>query len=279
MTPEASARRASTRRSALRRGALALGIFGAVLIGAALLPPDAARVDHLTRDLPPSPIHLFGTDSLGRDMAARTLAALAVSVQVGLLAAALSTAIATALGLAAALGRTADRLVGLATELALGLPHFLLIMLVAFALGGGFAGVILGVGLTHWPRLARLLRHEARSLAASDCVAVSRALGRSRIWIARRHLAPHLLPQIIAGFVLIFPHAILHEAGLSFVGLGIQPHLPSIGVLLAESLRAIMAGRWWIAFFPGAALMLVALVFEVFGESLRRAADPAEGVA
>ena len=145
--------------------------------------------------------------------------------------------------------------------------------------GGGVKGVILAVGLTHWPRLARLLRHETQRVLASDYVAVSRGLGRSPLWIARRHLLPHLIPQIIAGFVLIFPHAILHEAGLSFLGLGVPPHLPSIGVILSESLRALGSGLWWLAFFPGLGLLLVALSFEIFGESLRRVSDPDEGVA
>ncbi|WP_444431101.1 ABC transporter permease [Rhodobacter capsulatus] len=143
----------------------------------------------------------------------------------------------------------------------------------------GSGGVVFGVGLTHWPRLARVLRHEAQTVAVADFVTVSRALGRSPLWIARHHLAPHLLPQVVAGFVLIFPHAILHEAGLSFIGLGIPPHLPSIGVILSESLRGILAGHWWVALFPGLGLMIVALSFELFGETLRRAADPREGVA
>ena len=215
---------------------------------------------------------------LGRDVAARSLAALALSVQVGLLAAACSTLIAVGLGLAATLGRAADQAVGVLTELALGLPHFVLLIMIAFAAGGGAAGVIVAVAFTHWPRLARVLRHEAQTLAASEAVEVSRALGRSRLWIARHHLAPPLVGQIVAGFVMIFPHAVLHEAGLSFIGLGIEPHLPSIGVMLAESLREIMAGRWWVAAAPGLGLMLVALIFERFGEALRRLGDR-EGLA
>lgn len=273
------ARLSPVRRSLTFRAGLVLVMLAAIILGAAALPQNGAAVDHLTRNLSPSAAHPFGTDHLGRDMAWRTLKALSLSVRVGLMAAVISTLAAVLLGLAAASSRRADRLVGIATELALGLPHFVLVMLVAYAMGGGMAGVIVGVGLTHWPRLARILRHEARTIAASDYVAVSRGLGRSRGWIARHHLAPHLLPQIVAGFVLIFPHAILHEAGLSFIGLGIEPHLPSIGVILSESLRAIMAGQWWVAFFPGASLMLVAVAFEVFGEALRRAADPVEGVA
>ncbi|MFN4057659.1 MAG: ABC transporter permease [Roseinatronobacter sp.] len=267
------------RRALVWRGGIVLTLFLCVLLGALALAQSSTDVNHLTRNLSPSLAHPFGTDALGRDMLARTLAALAVSVQVGLFAAFISTMIAVALGLIATFSTTADRIVGVASEMALGLPHFVLILLVAYAAGGGMTGVIVAVGLTHWPRLARLLRLEAQTIATSDFVAVSRALGRSRVWVARRHLAPHLLPQIVAGFVLIFPHAVLHEAGLSFIGLGIPPHLPSIGVILSESFRGILAGHWWLALFPGMGLVAVALSFEMFGETLRRAADPTEGVA
>lgn len=263
----------------LRRGAGAGGLVLLVLGGAAMMPGHWLDLDAGSIGRSPALAHPLGTDALGRDVAARTLAALATSVRIGLIAALASTAIALAMALAAALGRTADHAVGVVTELMLGLPHFVLLIIVAFAVGGGTTGVVVAIALTHWPRLARLLRHEAQIVAASEYAAVSRALGRSRFWIARHHLAPHLLPQVIAGFVLIFPHAILHEAGLSFVGLGIEPHLPSIGVMLAESLREIIAGHWWVATAPGLGLVAVALAFERFGEALRAAAAPPEGTS
>lgn len=270
--------RRAVRRQLVRRGSFAIGLLAAVL-AVPLLPLDPLSVDPFARGLPPTLAAPFGTDLLGRDILARTFAALAVSAQVGLVAAAISTAIALVFAVAATFSQTADRIVGVLTELALGLPHFVLVLMVAYAAGGGMTGVILGVALTHWPRLSRVLRHEAQTVAAADYVRISRALGRSRVWIARHHMAPHLLPQLVAGFVLIFPHAILHEAGLSFIGLGIEPHLPSIGVMLADSLRGLMAGHWWVALFPGLGLVLLALAFEVFGEALRLAADPREGVA
>ncbi|SES40580.1 peptide/nickel transport system permease protein [Tranquillimonas rosea] len=264
-------------RHPLWRGAGAAGLVLLILAAAALMPEPWLDVNAQAVGRAPGPAHALGTDSLGRDVAARTLAALAMSVKIGLLAATASTAIALILGLAAALGRVADHVVGVLTELVLGLPHFVLLIMVAFATGAGATGVIFAVALTHWPRLARVLRHEAQTVAASDYVATSRALGRSRPWIARHHLAPHLLPQVVAGFVLIFPHAILHEAGLSFIGLGIEPHLPSIGVMLSDSLREIVAGHWWVAAAPGAGLVIVALSFERFGEVLRAATAPPEG--
>jgi peptide/nickel transport system permease protein len=274
----ARAPRGEVRRQLRRRAAMTLGFLAAIL-AAPLLPLDALRVEAFARGLPPSLAAPFGTDLLGRDVLARTLEALAVSARVGLAAAAVSTLVALAMAVSATFSPLADRLVGVLTDLALGLPHFVLVLMVAYAAGGGMTGVILGVALTHWPRLSRVLRHEAQTVAAADYVRISRALGRSRGWIARHHMAPHLLPQLVAGFVLVFPHAILHEAGLSFIGLGIEPHLPSIGVMLSDSLRGLMAGHWWVALFPGLGLVLLALSFEVFGETLRRATDPREGVA
>ena len=270
--------RGSVRRQLVRRGGIAIALIAAIL-ATPLLPLDPLSVDPAARGLAPSFTALFGTDLLGRDVLARTLSALAVSAQVGLIAAATSTLIAVILAVAATFSSVADRVVGVLTELGLGLPHFVLVLMVAYAAGGGMTGVVLGVGLTHWPRLTRVLRHEAQTVSASDYVRISRALGRSRVWIARHHMAPHLVPQIVAGFILVFPHAILHEAALSFVGLGIEPHLPSIGVMLADSLRGLVAGHWWVALFPGLGLTILALTFETFGETLRRAADPQEGVA
>lgn len=255
-------------------GLAALGLIAAIGLAAPLVPESWYAVNPAARGLPPSLAHPMGTDLLGRDLAARTLSALGRSIWVGFFSAALSTLIALAIGLAASLDRRTDRLLGGVTELALGLPHFVLLILICYAAGGGTTGVIIAVSLTHWPRLSRVLRHEAQTVLTSDYVMISRALGRSPGWIARRHLVPHLLPQLAAGFVLIFPHAILHEAGLSFIGLGIEPHLPSIGMMLSESLRGLMAGKWWIAAGPGLALMLVALCFELLGERLRKAADP-----
>ena len=275
----AAPHRHNPRHTTRRRAMIAVGLLGVIIAAAPLLPASLLEVNPATRSLAPGNRSLMGTDALGRDIAARTLAALSTSIWTGLLAGGLSTLIALVLGLAATLGKTADRCVGVLTELALGLPHFVLLIMITYAAGGGATGVIIAVALTHWPRLSRVLRLEAQTVAQSDYVAISRGLGRSGFWIARHHMTPHLIPQLVAGFVLIFPHAILHEAGLSFIGLGIEPHLPSIGVMLADSLRGIMVGHWWVAVFPGLGLMGVALSFELLGESLRKATDPQEGVA
>jgi peptide/nickel transport system permease protein len=253
---------------------IAFGFCAVVLICGQLVPQSWLALNVDARGQPPSLRHLFGTDLLGRDIAARTLAALANSLWTGFAASALSATLALVLALASAVSRRADAVVGVVTELALGLPHFVLLIIIAYAAGGGVVGVMVAISLTHWPRLSRILRIEAQTVVTAEYVRISRALGRSRLWVARHHLVPHVLPQYLVGLVLIFPHAILHEAGLSFVGLGIEPHLPSVGVMLAESLRAMMAGLWWVALFPGLGLVLIAVAIEVSGEQLRRARQP-----
>lgn len=257
---------------------IAFGLCMAILICGQLVPQSWLALNVDARGQAPSLRHVFGTDLLGRDIAARSLAALANSLWTGFVASALSATLALVLALASAVSRRADAVVGVITELALGLPHFVLLIIIAYAAGGGAVGVMIAISLTHWPRLSRILRTEAQTVATADYVRISRALGRSRFWVARHHLVPHLLPQYLVGIVLIFPHAILHEAGLSFVGLGIEPHLPSVGVMLAESLRAMMAGLWWVALFPGLGLVLIAVAIEVSGERLRRVGQPEGGV-
>jgi peptide/nickel transport system permease protein len=127
------------------------------------------------------------------------------------------------------------------------LPHLVLLILIAFAAGGGTAGVIIAVALTHWTSLARVIRAEVLQVNSSDYVQLSHRLGRSPLWIARHHMVPHIIPQLLVGLILLFPHAILHEAALSFIGIGLSPHIPAIGIILAESMRHLSTGYWWLA--------------------------------
>ncbi len=249
----------------------AVAVFLAVLIGVSTQVPESAyALSPADRYQAPGAAAWFGTDALGRDLFWRTIRALSTSFWIGLFAAAVSTLIALVIGILGALSARLDHWAGLLTELVLGLPHLVLLLLIAFALGGGSGAVIIALAVTHWPRLSRVIRAETQALLQSDFVMVSRRLGRSPLWIARHHYLPHLLPQLIAGFVLMFPHAILHEAALSFLGMGVEPHLPAIGVMLNESLGALSAGYWWLAVLPGLGLVALALSFELLGESIRR---------
>ncbi|MDQ6419069.1 ABC transporter permease [Paenibacillus sp. LHD-117] len=257
--------------SAVAAGLLLLGI----VLGATFLSGQGLRVSLESRDLPPSSDHLFGTDWLGRDMFARTIQGLALSVGIGLAGAACSAMIAMAMGLAAAfLGRTADRIITWLIDVALSVPHLVMLILIAFVSGGGIKGILIGIMLTHWPSLARVIRAEALGVISADYVAVSRGFGKSRYWVMTRHLVPHLLPQLFIGFLLLFPHAVLHEAAITFLGLGFSPHQPAIGIILSESMRYLSSGMWWLAVFPGLGLLVTVRAFDRLGHALQRLIDP-----
>lgn len=264
-----------------RKRSVALAAAGAVLlavviIAGLLLQPAAQATDFAAKSLAPSLSHPFGTDWMGRDMLCRTLAGLSTSVLVGLGAALSSALIALLLAAAAALGpRWADAAVSWLVDLMMGIPHIVLLILISYALGKGFWGVTIGVALTHWPSLTRVLRAEILQCRNADYVTAAARLGQSRLAIAARHMLPYVLPQFVVGLVLLFPHAILHEAAVTFLGFGLPPEMPAIGIVLSESMGYLSAGLWWLAVFPGVALVLVVMLFDAVGESLRKLVDPA----
>src|SRR5690625_3426899 len=225
----------------------------------------------------PSFAHLFGSDWLGRDMLMRTLKGLTFSLGVGILAAFSSTIIALILSLLASWNKTADQIVTWFIDLFLSVPHIVTLILISFAVGGGFKGVVIGLALTHWPSLTRLLRAEVLQIKTADYVGVSRRLGKSRLWIARHHFLPHIFPQLIVGFILLFPHAILHEASITFLGFGLSTETPAIGIILSESMRYLSTGLWWLAFFPGLSLLLMVVIFDMLGRTIRKLMDPFRG--
>lgn len=268
----------SGRRAALAAVIATAAALGAISLAGALLMDAATATDFAARNLAPSLAHPFGTDWMGRDMLARTLAGLSTSVAVGLLAAAVSSVIALVLAAAAALGGPrVDTAVSWLIDLTLGIPHMVLLILISYALGRGALGVMVGISITHWPSLARVLRAEILQVRAEPYIAVARALGTSRRRIALTHMLPHVLPQYLVGLVLLFPHAVLHEASITFLGFGLPPEQPAIGVILSEAMGYLTSGAWWLAVFPGLALLLVVLLFDRAGALLRRLTAP-EGV-
>jgi peptide/nickel transport system permease protein len=205
----------------------------------------------------------------------RTLSALSLSILIGLGACATSATIALVLGAAAALGgKKVDTIISWLIDLLMGLPHIVLLILISFAIGKGFWGVSIGIALTHWPSLARVIRAEILQSKTSTYVAVARKLGQSRLRIAYAHMLPQVFPQFLIGLVLLFPHAILHEAAITFLGFGLPPEIPSVGIILSESMNYLSAGMWWLAIFPGAALVGIVLLFNAAGSNLRRLIDP-----
>lgn len=268
-------RRVANRRVVLAAFLLAAAALAAVVAAGLALGDAATTTDFSQKNLAPGAEHLFGTDWMGRDMLARTLTGLSTSVLVGLLAAGCSALIALVLGTVAALGgKKADAVVTWLIDVVMGLPHIVLLVLISFALGKGFWGVVVGVSLTHWPSLARVVRAEVLQCKEAGYVAAARRLGAGRIAVAARHVLPYVLPQFVVGLILLFPHAILHEASITFLGFGLPAEQPAIGIILSESMSYLSAGMWWLAVFPGAALVAVVLLFDVAGSSLRRLVDP-----
>ena len=237
----------------------------AVMLAGALLPDAAA--DFSQKNLPPCPAHPFGTDWLGRDMLGRTLSGLSLSIRLGLLTSAVSAA--------AALVGWVDSAISWLIDLVMGVPHILLIILISLACGRGFWGVTLGVALSHWPALARVLRGEALQLRQAPYLQMARRMGVPWGRVLTGHIVPHLLPQLLAGLILQFPHAILHEASVTFLGFGLPPEEPAIGVILSESMAYLTTGRWWLALFPGLALAATVSLFALAGERLRLLLAPA----
>ncbi|XID94492.1 ABC transporter permease [Paenibacillaceae bacterium WGS1546] len=267
--------RRNRRKRALATTAFLSAALLLIAIGAMVMGEERLATNLGSRNLPPSLSYLFGTDWLGRDMFARTVQGLALSIGVGMISALCSAIIAAAVGVASAmLGKTADRSLSWLIDLFLSVPHLVTLILIAFVCGGGAKGVIIGVALTHWPSLARIVRAEVIQLKTADYIQVARRLGKSNRWIAFRHLLPHLVPQLLVGALLLFPHAILHEAAITFVGLGLSPHQPAIGVILSESMRYLSTGMWWLAVFPGIGLLIVVRMFDRLGEQLRTLTDP-----
>lgn len=251
----------------------AIFIVSIVLAGIFL---DKGRIaTNLTyRNSPPSLEHFFGTDWLGRDMFTRTVMGLSLSMGVGLIGATGSALIALILGMAASMGKIADLIISWLIDLFLSVPHLVTLILIAFTLGGGYKGIVIGLMLTHWPSLARVIRAEVMQIRSAEFVQVSKKMGKSRWWIALHHVFPHIIPQILIGFMLLFPHVILHEAAVTFLGLGLSPHEPAIGIILSESMKYLSSGMWWLAFFPGLCLLIIVRAFDQIGENLRMLIDP-----
>lgn len=222
----------------------------------------------------PSFEHLFGTDWMGRDMFQRTVAGLGLSLTVGFIASGVSTVISVLLGLFSSFNRFADELVAEIIDLFGSIPHILLIILVSIMFGGGTLGVIMGVGLTHWTPLARVLRSEVKEIKTKEYIHLAENLGRSKVWIALKHILPLIVSQIIVGVILMFPHAIMHEAAITFLGFGLPPHEPAIGVILSESMHYLSSGYWWLAFYPGMSLLIVVLLFDFIGENVEKLLNP-----
>ncbi len=247
-----------------------------VLVYASSLSIDPANIltDFTLRNQPPSFEHLFGTDWLGRDMLTRTIKGLGLSIFIGAVASILSSILAIIMAFISSVNKYGDVLIAWLIDFFASIPHLLLLIMISICLGKGAMGVIIGVACTHWTSLARVLRVEIKEIQTSEYVQLSEKFGKNKFWIAKEHILILVITQVIVGTLLIFPHAIMHEASITFLGFGLSPHEPAIGIILSESMSYLTTGAWWLAVFPGVMLLIIVLLFDILGEEVEKLLDP-----
>ena len=249
--------------------------FITILVAGSMIDPEKFSIDLINKNQSPSIMHIFGTDWIGRDMFFRTLKGLSISMKIGVLSSIISGIIAVILGIIGpTCGKRVDGAITWFIDLVLSVPHTLIIILISMAAGGGLKGIVLGVSLTHWTSLTRVIRAEVMQVKEAEYTKIARNFGKSSFYIAKNHILPHIIPQLLVGIVLIFPHAILHESSVTFLGFGLQSHEPAIGIILSESMKYLTSGKWWLSFFPGLSLVLVSIMVDNMGKRIGKLIDP-----
>ena len=262
-----------------RRGLLG-GIVVAVMLAAGLLAPAVAPYSYSTQSLlqrlkPPTAAHWLGTDGFGRDILTRVIWGARVSLEIGFLATGLAIVVGTAVGGAAGyFGGAVDTGIMRVADVFMSVPALFLILVVVALFGASLLNTALVVGLVTWAPVARIVRGECLTLRARDFVEAARALGASHGRILARHVLVNATPAIIVQGTLLLGQTILIESGLSYLGLGVQPPTPSWGNMVVEG-RQFLASAWWVSTFPGLAIFATVLGFNLFGDGLRDALDPA----
>lgn len=278
--PQPAARGARVMRR-LRKNPLAL-ISGAVLLLAIvvavlspwIVPHPPEQTDFNAAFAPPGTAgHVLGTDDLGRDVLSRIMLGMRASLEVGLLAVIVALVVGVPLGLAAGYFRGIDAIVSRFTDLMLAFPFLILAVGLAAIRGASLSNAAIAIGIAQIPGIIRLVRSETLRLKSLDFVAAAVVDGASDGWVLFRHILPNATSVILVQSTIAIPAAILGEAVLSFLGLGIQPPDPSLGTMLSAA-QPFAAKAPWAAALPGLAIMLLVLAFNVFGDSLRDALDP-----
>jgi peptide/nickel transport system permease protein len=262
-----------------RRGLLG-GIVVAVMLVAGLLAPAVAPYSYSTQSLlqrlkPPTAAHWLGTDGFGRDILTRVIWGARVSLEIGFLATGLAIVVGTAVGGAAGyFGGAVDTGIMRVADVFMSVPALFLILVVVALFGASLLNTAVVVGLVTWAPVARIVRGECLTLRARVFVEAARALGASHGRILGRHVLINAVPAIIVQGTLLLGQTILIESGLSYLGLGVQPPTPSWGNMVVEG-RQFLASAWWVSTFPGLAIFATVLGFNLFGDGLRDALDPA----
>jgi peptide/nickel transport system permease protein len=241
----------------------------------AIAPHDPIEQDYSSTLLPPlSENHSLGTDALGRDILSRTIYGTRYALLIGVAVVSIEVLIGMLLGLTAGFyGGVIDNILMRLNDVMLAIPTIVLALAIAGALGGGITNMIIAIGVSGWREFARLARGTTLSIKEYTYIESARSIGASNLRIIARHIMPNLVGPVIVFVSLYIPFAILWSAALSFLGLGAQPPLPEWGAIIAGG-RDYLATAWWIATFPGLAIMVTVLGFNFLGDGLRDALDP-----
>jgi len=240
-------------------------------------PRDVSATHVDERFKPPSTKHLFGTDELGRDIFSRVILGTRISLRTGSIVVVLALAIGTPLGLiAGTFGGPLDEVLMRVTDAFLSFPPLLLAMVISATLGPSLENAMVAIAVAWWPWYARLIRAEAVSIRERDYMEAARAAGASRVRLLLRHVLPNSVAPVIVQASMDFGSVILTSASLSFIGLGAQSPTPEWGLMINLA-RTYFLTYWWIATFPGLAVLIAVLSFNITGDGLREILDPKAG--
>ena len=255
--------------------ALVLVVVAVVAVSAKWIAPYGINnVDVPNALRPPSASHWFGTDELGRDVLSRILVATQASMQIAVISVAFAVVVGVTVGVVAGYrGGWLDTVLMRVVDVMFAFPVLLLALAVVAILGPGVTTTILAIGIVYTPIFARVARASTLGVRTEPYVSVSRAMGAGDLYILGRHILPNVAGPLIVQTSLSLAFAILSEAALSFLGLGIQPPQPSLGRMIFDS-QGFVTMAWWMAVFPGAAIFVIVLAFNLFGDGLRDVLDP-----
>jgi len=247
-----------------------VGFFIIVAIFAPIIAPyNPGQIDIENILTSPSSSHIFGTDSLGRDLFSRMVYGGRISLMVGFIAVGIAGLIGIALGaIAGYYGKWLDTVIMRFIDVMLCFPTFFLILAVIALLEPSIINIMAIIGATSWMGMARLMRAEILSLKERDFIYAERAIGASDLRIITKHLIPNAMAPVLVSITLGIAGAILVESGLSFLGIGVQPPTPSWGNILSEG-KAVMGAGWWMMLFPGLAIFITVLGYNLLGEGIR----------
>lgn len=256
-------------------GILFFVIVVVAVLGSSLAPYDPLASNAALTLKPPSWQHWFGTDQLGRDVFSRVLVATRLDLAIALSAVAISFVVGSFFGsLAGFFGGWWDLIVGRMADTIMAFPLFVLAMGIVAAMGNTVENIVYATAIINLPFYARVARTEVNIRRNAGFVSAARLSGNSEMRILATQIFPNILPPMMVQISLNMGWAILNAAGLSFIGLGVRPPDAEWGIMVAEGTNFIVSGEWWLAFFPGAALMLAVFCFNLMGDGLRDLVDP-----